>query len=624
MDRPGKADIILVLPDGSEVEAHKVVLAQASPYFETEFSGRWEESNSARVDIHDDKGVFRELIAFIYKQNLNLSLLDASKLWGLLYCADFYGITGLKPEVEDELRNHIKNCRNKPDLLDHWQESQGTTLGDPFRELIMDQIETHSELLMKSEEFLELRIERAKEVMIFELLRVTEGEIFKYAAAWCLKNSQSEAEAKQIFQSEFNEIVDYERITNEDFVENVLPNSHIMEQAAFERARTMSIVNPKQGLFTRAAMKLPQKFQRWIRKFHIGRNEVETQICQFPNFDVSIQTRFNPEEMRFKCKLMLQNSQIEHDENQFVRIGVCLRYDDKSAEKEKYQKQEVKKVHKWRLSTNTYFVFQDVNQIDTCLAIEIVLDARNVVKLPFIRQDQILLTNIHSDLSINNISLLKVESNLTVLQACEKKLGLEHVRLWQIGQDVEFEPVPLPIGQFANFEAQKKKFEVQINRILVNSRLAGLRERTVGSISHDSQQEIGAIMLQQEIGNRTDRNFFLEVSNCPLDQDVALSNDSSYCMIYKQEQNDGSIKFIGNKHVRHDESDKIDPGLVTELMTIAGVTRKQQLYEEYLVNYGVITREDTRFQIKWRRMVGGAWSSLENPVFVIVFPKEQK
>ena len=95
---PGKmmfADITFVLSDGSEVEAHKLILAIASPVFQTEFygGGQWVENSSARVPIQDDMGVFRELLGFIYKQKKDLGPLDAFQLWGLLYLCDKYLIT---------------------------------------------------------------------------------------------------------------------------------------------------------------------------------------------------------------------------------------------------------------------------------------------------------------------------------------------------------------------------------------------------------------------------------------------------------------------------------------------------------------------------------------------------
>ena len=51
--------------------------------------------------------------------------------------------------------------------------------------------------------------EEAKEMLKYPNLRVTEGQVFKYAADWCLKNTDSEAAAEAEFQEEFQNIIDY-------------------------------------------------------------------------------------------------------------------------------------------------------------------------------------------------------------------------------------------------------------------------------------------------------------------------------------------------------------------------------------------------------------------------------
>ena len=91
---PGKlmyTDITFILSDGREVEAHKLILALASPVFETEFyGGQWMEESCKRLVIEDDMGVFTEFISFIYKQSIDLSVMSDFQLWDLLYLANKY------------------------------------------------------------------------------------------------------------------------------------------------------------------------------------------------------------------------------------------------------------------------------------------------------------------------------------------------------------------------------------------------------------------------------------------------------------------------------------------------------------------------------------------------------
>ena len=67
-DRDAFADVTFSLPDGSQLKAHKFVLAMASPVFEAQFFGPFaDSSNNNPVTIKDvDSAAFRRLIDCIY------------------------------------------------------------------------------------------------------------------------------------------------------------------------------------------------------------------------------------------------------------------------------------------------------------------------------------------------------------------------------------------------------------------------------------------------------------------------------------------------------------------------------------------------------------------------------
>ena len=70
-DRDAFSDVTFSLPDGSQLKAHKFVLAMASPVFEAQFFGPLADSVSNNpVTIKDvDSTVFRRLIDCIYKSS---------------------------------------------------------------------------------------------------------------------------------------------------------------------------------------------------------------------------------------------------------------------------------------------------------------------------------------------------------------------------------------------------------------------------------------------------------------------------------------------------------------------------------------------------------------------------
>ena len=137
--------------------------------------------------------------------------------------------------LEEELKKCIKNCQPKPSLLKHLKRGKETIIGDQFLMTIKEEIELFAELVLSSEEFLDMTKEEAKEILKYPNLRVTEGQIFKYAAFWCMKNNDSDAAAKTKFQEEFHNIIKYDALTSKDFIQNVLPQSNIMEREVLKK-----------------------------------------------------------------------------------------------------------------------------------------------------------------------------------------------------------------------------------------------------------------------------------------------------------------------------------------------------------------------------------------------------
>ena len=64
-------DVVLVLDDGEEIRAHRLILASASPYFRTMFNVNMRESGERRVLLGDvDSASVKALdIDFAYGRN---------------------------------------------------------------------------------------------------------------------------------------------------------------------------------------------------------------------------------------------------------------------------------------------------------------------------------------------------------------------------------------------------------------------------------------------------------------------------------------------------------------------------------------------------------------------------
>ena len=105
-DRDAFADVTFILPDGSELKAHKFVLAVASPVFEAQFFGPLaDSSNNNPVTVKDvDSTAFRRLIDCIYKSSTDFLETEINikeefqDYWLLLQAAHMYLVSNV---IED-------------------------------------------------------------------------------------------------------------------------------------------------------------------------------------------------------------------------------------------------------------------------------------------------------------------------------------------------------------------------------------------------------------------------------------------------------------------------------------------------------------------------------------------
>jgi len=122
-DRDAFADVTLSLPDGSQLKAHKFVLAMASPVFEAQFFGPFaDSSNNNPVTIKDvDSTAFRRLIDCIYRSSTKVLKTEINikehiqDYWLLLQAAHMYLVSNVMRGVSDNIIEHLTYmfCLNK-------------------------------------------------------------------------------------------------------------------------------------------------------------------------------------------------------------------------------------------------------------------------------------------------------------------------------------------------------------------------------------------------------------------------------------------------------------------------------------------------------------------------------
>jgi len=105
------ADVTFLLSDGTELKAHKLILATASPYFEALFYGSLANNNEPvqKVEVKDVKGdVFRIIIQSIYlsgRFHVDVQRQD-DKFLAIMEAADMY----LLPKLFDIMAKEIADC----------------------------------------------------------------------------------------------------------------------------------------------------------------------------------------------------------------------------------------------------------------------------------------------------------------------------------------------------------------------------------------------------------------------------------------------------------------------------------------------------------------------------------
>eukprot|EP00252_Welwitschia_mirabilis_P002310 TRINITY_DN12227_c0_g2_i1.p1 TRINITY_DN12227_c0_g2~~TRINITY_DN12227_c0_g2_i1.p1 ORF type:complete len:261 (+),score=58.93 TRINITY_DN12227_c0_g2_i1:277-1059(+) len=104
-------DVILQLPDGSKINAHRAVLISKSPVFKAMLENEMEESRSRTIKISDSTyDVLRSFVHYLYTAE---AFPDEQRAYELLVLAEKYQVKHLKTVCE----NHITSRLNKDNAI---------------------------------------------------------------------------------------------------------------------------------------------------------------------------------------------------------------------------------------------------------------------------------------------------------------------------------------------------------------------------------------------------------------------------------------------------------------------------------------------------------------------------
>ena len=86
-------------------------------------------------------------------------------------------------------------------LIKHYEKTKYTEFGKELQSLVKEKVELNFSKLLDSEHLSDVALELMKEILGWDNLRATEGQIFKAAAQFCLRESTSVSEAKEMFET---------------------------------------------------------------------------------------------------------------------------------------------------------------------------------------------------------------------------------------------------------------------------------------------------------------------------------------------------------------------------------------------------------------------------------------
>ena len=131
----------------------------------------------------------------------------------------------------------------------------------------------------------------------------TEGQIFQSAAGWCLRNNQSEREAEVEFHRVFQNVIHYEVLTSADFIQNLLPNSNILEREVLKKITKLCFESESSCIFTIHTQQLVKSVLTIFPQKDLHQILKKTSQHSFVKFQVEIQSDFYPRQKKIECEL---------------------------------------------------------------------------------------------------------------------------------------------------------------------------------------------------------------------------------------------------------------------------------------------------------------------------------
>ena len=148
--RDSFTDLTILLPDNTEIRAHKMILALASPRFEAQLYGPWADKNQDTFTVTEvDADTFRTVLSFIYSSgdikgidDYSGDVNDVDDYWRLLEAAHIFILEGLMDYCHREFKKYIQTIDSPEGQLEFTNKAADLSIYDHLMELgVEDMIE---------------------------------------------------------------------------------------------------------------------------------------------------------------------------------------------------------------------------------------------------------------------------------------------------------------------------------------------------------------------------------------------------------------------------------------------------------------------------------------------------
>ncbi|CAO4380288.1 unnamed protein product [Caenorhabditis nigoni] len=230
------SDVTLVLDDGAEFPAHRLILAARSSFFRAMMYNGFKESHEQRVSLHETNSVaFRAVLQYMYTSKIDFAGVELDVLLEYLSLAHRYELRQLMTAISEYFKEILKN-ENLCSILNAAYFFQFSDLID----YCMQYSDKHADQLLDDPSFNRLSGDSLKELLARDSFYANELKIFNAVRSWYATNSTMKAVSKELLDLvrlpliSQNELLNFVRPSGLVDADDLLDAIEIQTQKPFE------------------------------------------------------------------------------------------------------------------------------------------------------------------------------------------------------------------------------------------------------------------------------------------------------------------------------------------------------------------------------------------------------